>query len=272
MKFIDLETILDTSYPETGKKIPRFVIRLLKNIIRQDLMNEILTKYENVEGLDFLHKIIEEFELNLKISGLENLPETSRCIFVANHPFGIIDGLVIATKVLEKYGSLNAIGNNAFLLIPQLRALIADVNVFGKSSRESCMKLDELFHSQKAINTFPSGEVSRFYKFKVQDCDWKKSFVKKAEESDRLIVPVTFYGRNSILFYAIFIIRRLLFIQTNIELILLPREMFGKRKKTIRVHFGRPINTKNEFPGLTADQKTKKIKEIVYQTKKLIKK
>lgn len=242
MKYIDVEKSIDESNSKFLKKLPRFVIKFFIWVVRQDELNRILNKYSEEIGLPFLRAMIKEFNLNLEIEGLENLPDSSRCIFVANHPFGIIDGLIITHIAGEKYGSLKAIGNDAFVMVPNLRPLIAEVNVFGKNSKQHVMALDELYSSDVTITHFPAGEVSRIYHGKVQDCDWQKSFVSKVVTKKRIIVPIRFYGRNSRLFYTIFILRRMLGIKMNIELMLLPREMFRKRNKTIRVKIGKPIS------------------------------
>jgi putative hemolysin len=128
--------------------------------------------------------------------------------------------------------------------------------------------LDELYHSDTPITTFPSGEVSRIFAGKIQDNVWKKSFVSKAIQNQRDIVPVHFSGRNSALFYAIFLFRKLFFIKANIELILLPREMFRKRNKTIHITFGKPITynelTKTKSHAEHADE----IRKTVYNLRK----
>ncbi len=241
MKYLDLEDIIKKSRFGLLKKLPKFIVKLIIRIIKQDEINQILTKYSDRIGVDFLPAMLEEFNLTLEIEGKENLPEDGRCIFVANHPFGIIDGLVITHTVSQKYGTVKGIGNDAFMFIPNLRPLIAAVNSFGQSSKEYICALDEVFDSNAPITHFPAGEVSRVYNWRIQDCKWQKSMITKAISKKRDIVPIRFYGRNSRLFYSIGIVRKLLFIKLNFELMLLPREMLRKRNKTIKVRIGKPI-------------------------------
>ncbi|MFC2087026.1 1-acyl-sn-glycerol-3-phosphate acyltransferase [Bacteroidota bacterium] len=241
IKYIDIAKIIDESNSKVLNKLPGFVVKWVAKIIRQDEMNRILGKYSDYTGVDFLTKIIEEFNLKLEIEGKENLPENGNCFFAANHPFGVIDGLVLTFTVFKKYGTLKAIANDAFMYVPQLRPLIAAVNVFGHSSKEYVKALDDTFNLEIPITHFPAGTVSRLNNGKVQDSAWQKSFIAKAKTSKRNIVPFYFYGRNSHLFYAVFIIRQWFGIKINIELLLLPREMFKKRNKTIKVKIGKPI-------------------------------
>ncbi|HSA03980.1 MAG TPA: 1-acyl-sn-glycerol-3-phosphate acyltransferase [Tenuifilaceae bacterium] len=241
IKYINVEKTIKESNSKLLNKLPGFIVKLIVKIIKQKEINRFLNKHSDSIGRDFLIKIIEEYNIKIEVEGKENFPENGKCIFVANHPFGLIDGLVLTHIVSGKYGSIKAIANDAFMLIPQLHPFIAAVNVFEGSSKEYLKALDETYYTEVPITHFPAGEVSRLYSGKVQDTKWQKSFITKSIASNRDIVPIYFYGRNSNLFYTIFLLRRLLGININLELILLPREFFKKRNKTIKVKIGEPI-------------------------------
>jgi len=241
IKYINVEKTIKESNSKLLTKLPGFIVKLIVKIIKQKEINRFLNKHSDSIGRDFLIKIIEEYNIKIEVEGKENFPENGKCIFVANHPFGLIDGLVLTHIVSGKYGSIKAIANDAFMLIPQLHPFIAAVNVFEGSSKEYLKALDETYYTEVPITHFPAGEVSRLYSGKVQDTKWQKSFITKSIASNRDIVPIYFYGRNSNLFYTIFLLRRLLGININLELILLPREFFKKRNKTIKVKIGEPI-------------------------------
>jgi len=263
-KYIDIIRIIDESKSELLRNLPRFIKKIIAKIIRQNEINRILGKYPDATGIDFLEVVIKEFNLELEIEGKENLPENGRCFFVANHPMGVIDGLVLTSTVVEKYGSFKAIANEAFLFLPQLRALMAAVNVFEPTSREYVRALDDIYNSEISITHFPAGEVSRIYNWKIQDSLWQKSFIKKAISSKRDIVPFYFYDRNSWLFYMIYLVRQLFRIKLNLELILLPHEMFRKRNKKIKVKIGKPIQYQMFDRSLSHLEWAQKARSYVY--------
>jgi len=265
MKYIDVASSIKESDSEFLKKLPDFLVRFVEKIVKQDELNYVLDKYKDCEGADFHRSIIKEFNITLEVEGIENLPENGKCFFVANHPFGIIDGMCLTKTVLEKYGNLKAIGNEAFVFIPNLRPYIALVNVYGISPKKYITELEKIYHSDISITHFPAGEVSRRYKGKIQDCAWQKSFITRAISCQRDIVPFYFHGRNSNLFYGINLVRRALGIKTNIELMLLPREMFLKRNKTIRFTIGKPISWQKFDRSLTHVLWAQKVKEHVYK-------
>ncbi len=250
---INIKEQIEKSESRLLKRLPGFALNCLAKIIQQDKLNHLLTKYSENTGLDFLPKILDELNIKLEIKGIQNLPDNSKCFFVANHPFGIADGLILTTIVAEKYGDLKAIGNDVFMLIPQLRPLIAAVNVFGSNYKTYLKALAKVYYSNLPITHFPAGIVSRVKKWKVQDDIWHKSFINKAVECKRDIVPFCFEGRNSLLFYCIYLFRKTFRINTNVELILLPYEFFRKRNTTIKVIIGKPIsynkldNTQTKF-------------------------
>jgi len=227
-------------------------------------MNEILSEFKDIEGVPFLEKVIEKLNITIEIEGIENLPNNRKSIFVANHPFGILDGLILTSIVGEKYGDLRAIGNDAFKHVPQLKPLILNVSVFNKSSKEYYKELNKAYDSNIPITHFPAGFVSRIVYGRVRDKRWEKSFIKKAISNKRNIVPIRFYGKNSNLFYTIFLLRKMLFIKTNIELVLLPRELFNMQNKTIRVKIMKPISYKSFDKSQSHLEWAEKIRKLVY--------
>lgn len=264
IKHIDIKKSIRESNSKLLKKLPDPIIWAITKIVKQDELNSIITKYKDYIGREFLQKMIEELNLNVEVTGIENLPENGRCFFVSNHPFGIIDGLVLTYIITKKYGTVKSIANESFMLIPQLHPFIVAVNVFDGSSKDYIMALEDLYNQDVPISHFPAGEVSRRYNGKVQDCNWQKSFITKAVSSKRDVVPICFKGRNSNLFFLIFITRNLLGIKTNIELMLLPAEMFKKRGQTINVKIGKPIPWQTFDKSFSPFAWAQKVKTIAY--------
>jgi putative hemolysin len=265
MKHIDLASSIKESDSAMLKKLPAFVVRMLEKIIKQDELNYVIEKYKDCEGGDFHRSIMKEFNISLEVEGLENLPENGKCFFLSNHPFGVVDGLILTKTVIEKYGTFKAIGNESFKFVPPLRPYIALVNPYGMSPKSYVTELEKVYQSDVAITHFPAGIVSRRISGKIQDKEWQKSFITRAISCQRDIVPFYFHGRNSNLFYGINLVRRALGIKTNIELALLPRELFLKRNKTIRLKIGKPIPWQKFDSSHTHVQWAQKVRAHVYR-------
>ena len=117
------------------------------------------------------------------------------------------------------------------------------------------------FQSDKHIIIFPAGVVSKLSNFAIQDMEWNPSFIKKAVQFKRDIIPVRISGRNSILFYTVSTLRRLFKMDFNIEMFLLIREVFNKRNHSINVKFGNPIFYKT-LNGDKMNSEANRIKDI----------
>ncbi len=265
MKYINLSAIISKSDSNLLKSLPRGVIKLLEKLIRQDELNRILNKYKDFHGIEFLPKVLDELNITIDAEGLENLPDSGKCFFVANHPFGVVDGLVITSIVSKKYGEIKSIGNEAFMYIPNLRPMIAAVNVFGRNSRDYLMALEEVYSSNVPITHFPAGLVSRKVKGKVQDSQWQKSFITKSLAHQRDVVPFYFMGRNSRLFYTVYRLRKAFGVKATLELSLLPHEIFNKKNRTIKVKIGKPISYKNFENTYSHKEWAEKIKDQIYK-------
>jgi len=191
-EYINIHRLIKASDSKLLKRLPNFVISLIKLIIRQNEINRILSAYADYEGVEFLSKIKDELNIKIEIDGMENLSENGKCFFVANHPFGFVDGLILTLTVGSKYGDFRAIGNEVFLLIPHLKSNIAAVNVFGKNPKQYILELEKLFRSNLPITHFPAGLVSRIKKRNIEDRDLQKAFINKSFEYQRDIVPFFF--------------------------------------------------------------------------------
>jgi len=265
MKYLDLNESINKSGSKILKKLPRFVINLFRKIIHEEEINARLDEFKDLQGVDFHNAVIKAYNLKFEIEGLENLPENPRCFFFSNHPFGILDGLVITKIVLDKYKDFRAIGNEAFQYIPNLRPYVGIVNVYGTTPRKHIEEIEKLYNSDIAMTYFPAGIVSRLFKWKVQDIEWKKSFIAKSISCQRDLVPIYFHGRNSNLFYSIFLFRKILGIKLNLELSLLPHEFFRKKNANVRVKIGKPISYKIIDKRYTHHEWAQIMKAYVYE-------
>ena len=111
---------------------------------------------------------------------------------------------------------------------------------------------------------FPAGLCSRKIKGEIVDLEWRKSFISKAVEHERNIVPVHISGRNSNFFYNLSNFRTKLGIKTNFEMFYLVDEAFKQKNKNITVTFGKPIPYTTFDKSLNAKDWAKKVRNYIY--------
>jgi putative hemolysin len=242
-KWIDVREALHRKAPALAKKIPVFLVNGLCRLVHEEELNGILDRYAHLEGVAFMQALVREFELALQVSGREHLPPNGQpCLFVSNHPLGGLDGICLAALLGEHYGrNLYYLVNDLLMLIPNLQSIFVPVNKHGAQSRDAALRMDAAFRSDRQMLTFPAGLCSRRRNGRICDGDWRKSFIRKAVAYRRDVVPMYFDGRNSARFYRLANLRKRLGVRTNIEMLLLPDEMFKNRRRTFRIRIGAPI-------------------------------
>lgn len=264
LKPINIREIFMQKNPGMARMIPGFIFRMIHNIMRLDFMNNFIVKYGHLRGMDFVTASVEDFEVEEEVVGLEHVPSAGSYIFAANHPLGGFDALLLMKNVNERLGKLKFLVNDVLMSIRPLKPLFVPVNHHGSNSRDAARIMKETYQSGEQILIFPSGLASRKIRGKVVDMDWQKHFISKAVEYQRDVIPVHISGRNSGRFYWLAKWRKVLGIQWNLEMFLLPDETYRHRKKKIRLIFGDPIPWSTFDKSRTQLQWADYVKKLVY--------
>lgn len=266
---IDIKQVLQQKAPSAARKIPGFVVRYLIRTVHQDELNDILRRYHDKDGVAFMQELIGYFDLNLELVNEENIPAEGRYIFASNHPLGGLDGICLSAVIGGRFdGKIRYLVNDLLLYLSNLRSIFVPINKHGAQGKKNAALIEEAYASDNQIITFPAGLCSRNQNGKIQDTEWKKSFIQKAVEYRRDIVPVFFEGRNSNFFYRLANLRKALGIKMNYEMIYLPDEMFKSKHKTFRIHFGKPIPWQTFTGSRKPAEWAEWMKEVVYNLKK----
>ena len=239
---IDIKQVLAQKAPKASRKIPGFIVNYLIRTVHQTELNDILSRFHDKDGVDFMNELVSYFDLKLNLIHEENIPTNGRFLFVSNHPLGGLDGICLSSVIGSRFnGKIKYPVNDLLLYIPTLRSIFLPINKHGAQGKENARLLEEAFASDNQIITFPAGLCSRKTNGTIQDLEWKKSFIQKAVQYQRDIIPIFFDARNSHFFYNIARVRKALGIKMNFEMIYLPDEMFKSKHKTFNIHFGKPI-------------------------------
>jgi hypothetical protein len=241
-ELIDLKKIIKNHKSPIIRRLPSFVVAIIKKLIHEEEINKEIELLRNKTGIDFILANMKSFNISTNIIGLENIPDQKRLIFACNHPLGGIDFYAAIIAASHKYEKVKVIANEILMNFKNLQPLFLPVNSFGKTPKKYHQMINEAYESDIQIMTFPAGEVSRKRNGLVRDCDWHKSFIRNAVHYQRDIVPLYIHAKNSNLFYGIAQLRQFLKIRANLELFLLPDELFRQKNKTITIVIGKPIS------------------------------
>jgi len=238
---IDVERILFSKNPALAKAVPRFIVNYLKRIVHQEELNNFLRIYGHLKDSELIEAGLKHFEIKYNVSGTENIPHEGRYIFVSNHPLGGLDGLVFIYELSKHFRDIKFPVNDILTNIENLSGIFLPVNKHGSQGRDAAKRIEEAYSSESQILYFPAGLCSRKKKGVIKDLQWHKSFISKAIQHQRDIVPAYFSGRNSDFFYNLSNLRKLVGIKANIEMLYLADEMFRQKDKEIRLVFGKTI-------------------------------
>ncbi len=265
-KLIDIEKVIAEKNPRLLKSLPGFIISYIKKVLHQDQINGFIAVHGNNYGFDFIEKIIEEFGVSVETIGIENVPQTGGIVIASNHPLGGLDALAMMHILSKTRKDMRFIVNDILLTFKNLKELFIPVNKHGKSGAESVKMINAQFASEQLTLVFPAGLVSRKQEGGIiKDLEWKKSFITKARQYQRDIIPVYVEGINSNFFYNLSRWRKRLGIKANIEMFYLMDEMYKQHGKKITIYFGKPIKYSTFDKTKTDEQWANYIKELVYK-------
>lgn len=242
---VDVGAMIRERLPRQSRYIPNFLIRGLAKLICEDELNEVARLHGHKTGVDFANGVIHYLQASIMVVGEENLPSPGdgRYIFVSNHPMGGLDGLAIISLIGSRFGgNVKFLVNDLLMAVTPLRDVFLPINKFGKQSRDAASLIEGAYSGDGQMLSFPAGLCSRLHDDgTVSDLAWQKSFIAKAVEYERDIVPMYFEGENSMFFYRLARLRKRLKIKFNLEMLLLPREMLKCRGKQFTLRVGKPI-------------------------------
>lgn len=240
-KFIDIPKLINDKNPKLYKRIPKFLIRLVERIVHVDGFNHYIYEWRDEFGVAWPTRAIKDFEVDVRVTGLENIPESGNQMVVANHPLGGFDGIAMMKVIGAKRPDLKSPVNDILLYLPGLKPILIPINKHG-SNTENLRILEKAFASDDILLFFPAGLVSRKQKEGIRDLEWKHTFIGKAVAHKRDVIPAFIYAYNSSFFYNFAKWRKKLGIKANLEMLFLPGEVFKQRKSRIDIHFGEAIS------------------------------
>jgi putative hemolysin len=214
-------------------------------------INKRYSKFAQYTGREFTTALLKEFGVQYELDDreLENIPQEGPFIFVSNHPYGAIDGVILLNIFSSVRPDIKLLTNFILSHIPNLKEFFLPVNPFEnnkglKKSFTGLRMASETLQAGGCLGLFPAGEVSTHYGSSIiQDKEWQPSVVKLIKNAEVPIIPVYCHGTNSKLFHTIGKIHPVL------RTLRLPRELLNKRGKIVSVRIGKAIsvNEVNEY-------------------------
>jgi 1-acyl-sn-glycerol-3-phosphate acyltransferase len=262
---INIKHIIRSQNNKIVKHLPNFIIKKINKSFHIDEINEIIRNNQDKYGFDFVQGCVDHLNIKAEVIDDHLIPKKGRFIFAANHSLGAVDFGAVIGKIHEKFKDIKIIANDLFLHVENTKDIFLPVDTFKNTEKDKKDAIeDHLSEEDTQLFIFPSGVVARKVKGKMDDGKWHRSFIRNAIEHQRDIIPVFIGGTNSKRFYTLANLRKSLHIKANLELFLLPGEVFKKRNAVIPVVFGSPISYTLFDESKTHLEWAAEMKKVVY--------
>jgi hypothetical protein len=128
-KPISIRDLFMDKNPKLGRWIPGFFYRFISRILRIDFMNDpILYNHGYKKNVDFARASIDVMKVTMEVKGKEHLPENGRFIFVANHPLGGFDGMMLISEISRNFPDLKVLANDLLSQIKNMDGIFVPIN------------------------------------------------------------------------------------------------------------------------------------------------
>jgi putative hemolysin len=231
----------------------------------QKLLDQV--KVNPPTGPELWRLMLEKLEIVPEISGfpLSQLPEDQPKLLIANHPFGVVDGMVTGYLLSQVSSHYQVMVHEALCKEPLLNPYFLPID-FNKTKKAQLNNLDtrkkalKLLKDGHSLGIFPAGGVSTAPRplAPAEDLPWKRFVVKLIRQTDALIVPVFFEGQNSRLFHWASMVH------PNLRLGLLLYEVYNTRGKNLGVKVRTPIEPSELKSFRDSDQLLSYLRKKVY--------
>ena len=191
----------------------RLIIKTIEQITGKRKLQKIYSDFsqKNNDPRYFWTGILKsmEIKINNKSKNKNFIPATGSLLMIANHPFGIIDGLIMCALASEKRGDFKIITHETLRFAPELEKYILPID-FKENSKETIKRNIETTRKAKKhllneglLIIFPSGSVSisNNRRSSPKDDEWKQFPAKLIRQTKTNVLPIYFDGKNGLLFH-----------------------------------------------------------------------
>lgn len=191
----------------------RLIIKLIENLTGKRKLIKIYNDYipNPNEPHNFWSEILELMNIQIlnKSKNKLNIPENGPLMVIANHPFGIVDGLILCSLTSKKRNDFKIMTHETLKFLPELEQFILPVD-FSNNKKETIVsniktakKAKEHLLSNGVLIIFPSGSVStaKSLKSEATDDSWKQFPAKLIQQTKTNVLPIYFDGKNGLLFH-----------------------------------------------------------------------
>lgn len=227
----------------------RLFIRSIESLTGQRQLARVYDRVLNAVPQEENHGIWPATLCELKIQAdydyaqLHKVPKEGPVILIANHPYGVLDGLIICHLAAQIRRDFKILIHRSLCVEPRIENHMLPIDFsetpeairFNIATKQRAMK--ELANGN-AIIIFPAGGISTTPNGpfgRAIDLEWKLFVTKLIQMTKATVLPIYFHGQNSRFF------QFASHVSETLRLALIIHEINRKKGETIHVNIGDPI-------------------------------
>ncbi len=204
---------IDFTYSTPDQSVAqRSFIRAVERLGGQARLKRLYDRYlDDVSGnKEFFQSAIDLLKLNIRHDAeqLRRVPANGPILFIANHPYGVLDGIVLTWLARQARPDVKVLANHVLCQAPDALQHLLPIDFSGtrEANRVSAGSRSEAQRHLKAggaVGIFPAGGVAASEKplrGPALDSIWHPITAKFITMARATVVPVYFAGQNSRLF------------------------------------------------------------------------
>ena len=244
-------------------------IRGLEKVTGQPRIKRLYVDYVNDDRPDslFWQDAVDRLSLSVNVMMDKGayIPETGRLLVIANHPFGVIDGLILCSEISKIRQDYKIMTHQVLRQAPAVMHQILPVDF---ENTEAALRINmqtrkdavQQIRNDGAVILFPSGGISLAPKVigMAEDYEWKTFAAKLALMENTTILPVFFSGQNSLMYMAA---RKL---SQTLGYSLMFREIVRRIGSTVDVTIRKPIQSSDLSHFETRNEVTSYLRSLTY--------
>jgi putative hemolysin len=237
------------TYADPAFPLPkRALIRAIETVTGQPRLKRLYLENRRapVPGESFFAAAVRKLRLDVRYeaSQLAKIPATGPCVIVANHPYGVLDGIVIGWLVSKVRPDFVIMTNAVLLNAPEARGYLLPVD-FSETEAALATNLRTRAEARRRLDAggcvvvFPAGAVSTspdlLGRRPAVDAPWQPFTAQLVQRTRAPVVPIFFEGQNSRLFQIAS------HLNLALRLSLIFKEVSDRIGTSLRVAIGDPI-------------------------------
>lgn len=208
------------------------------------------------DEIPFFDKALRTMNIRYEFvnGSLDQVPKDGPLLVVANHPFGAVEGVVLASILRNVRPDAKILTNFLMNYIPEAQDACIYVDPFGgkdavKKNLKGMKTAMNWLKSGGLLGIFPAGIVAHYDKGtkQIEECGWHSNVGRIVRKTGVDVMPLFFDGSNSKLFHALGMIHPML------RTVSLVREFYNKCNQTLTVRLGQII-TPEESGAFQTDE------------------